>query len=64
MMVPAASVSGWYFSHPEARYFAVGKLGRDQVADFARRRGEALEDSERWLRTELNYDPDELKRAR
>ncbi|MEI6386788.1 MAG: methionine synthase [Spirochaetota bacterium] len=64
MMVPAASVSGWYFSHPEARYFAVGKLGRDQVADFARRRGEALEESERWLRTELNYDPVESKRAR
>ena len=55
MMVPAASVSGWYFSHPESRYFSVGKLLRDQTADFAARRGESLEETERWLRTELNY---------
>jgi len=55
MMVPAASVSGWYFSHPESRYFSVGKLLRDQAADFAARRGESLEETERWLRTELNY---------
>ena len=56
MMVPAASVSGWYFSHPEAKYFAVGKLGRDQVADFAARRHEDIGETERWLRTELNYE--------
>jgi 5-methyltetrahydrofolate--homocysteine methyltransferase len=55
MMVPAASVSGWYFSHPESRYFSVGKLLRDQTTDFAARRGESLEETERWLRTELNY---------
>ena len=55
MMVPAASVSGWYFSHPESRYFSVGKLLRDQASDFAARRGESLEETERWLRTELNY---------
>jgi 5-methyltetrahydrofolate--homocysteine methyltransferase len=55
MMVPAASVSGWYFSHPESRYFSVGKLLRDQTADFAARRGESLAETERWLRTELNY---------
>ncbi|MGD9940611.1 MAG: methionine synthase [Clostridia bacterium] len=55
MMVPAASVSGWYFSHPESRYFSVGKLLRDQTTDFAARRGESLSETERWLRTELNY---------
>ena len=55
-MTPAASVSGLYFQHPEARYFTVGKLGRDQMVDYARRRGVSLEEAERWLRSNLGYD--------
>ncbi|HEY1330917.1 MAG TPA: methionine synthase [Actinomycetota bacterium] len=58
-MSPAASVSGLYLAHPEARYFAVGRIGRDQVEDYARRRGEAPEEAERWLRPNLAYEPDE-----
>jgi 5-methyltetrahydrofolate--homocysteine methyltransferase len=54
-MAPAASVSGLYFSHPDARYFAVGRLGRDQVADYARRTGVSLEETERWLGPNLGY---------
>jgi len=54
-MTPASSVSGFYFAHPEARYFAVGPLGRDQVADYARRKGMALSEAERWLGTNLGY---------
>jgi 5-methyltetrahydrofolate--homocysteine methyltransferase len=49
-MLPAAAVSGWYFGHPEARYFSVGKLGRDQVEDYARRKGMSIAEVERWLR--------------
>jgi 5-methyltetrahydrofolate--homocysteine methyltransferase len=56
-MFPAASVSGMYFAHPEARYFTVGKLGRDQVADYARRKGVAVAEVERWLRPYLAYEP-------
>ena len=56
-MDPAASVSGLYFSHPEARYFAVGKIGRDQVAAYAARKGMPLEEVERWLGPNLAYDP-------
>ena len=48
-MFPAASVSGWYFGHPESRYFAVGKIGQDQVADYAERKGMELKDATRWL---------------
>jgi 5-methyltetrahydrofolate--homocysteine methyltransferase len=54
-MSPASSVSGFYFSHPESRYFAVGKIGRDQVEDLARRKGEPSEVVERWLRPNLDY---------
>ncbi len=54
-MVPTASVSGLYFSHPDARYFAVGRIGRDQVADYARRKGMTLEETERWLAPNLAY---------
>jgi 5-methyltetrahydrofolate--homocysteine methyltransferase len=54
-MSPAASVSGFYYAHPEAKYFAVGKIGRDQVEDIARRKGESLETMERWLRPVLDY---------
>lgn len=56
-MWPGAAVSGLYFSHPEARYFGVGKVGRDQVADYAGRKGWSLEEAERWLGPILNYDP-------
>jgi 5-methyltetrahydrofolate--homocysteine methyltransferase len=56
-MWPAAAVSGLYFSHPESRYFGVGKIGRDQVADYAIRKGWSLEEAERWLAPILNYDP-------
>jgi len=53
-MEPAASVSGWYFSHPEARYFGVGRLGKDQVADYARRCGISEEEATRWLSANLD----------
>jgi 5-methyltetrahydrofolate--homocysteine methyltransferase len=56
-MYPAASVSGLYFSHPESRYFAVGKIGRDQVLDYQRRKGMEMAALERWLGPYLNYDP-------
>ena len=56
-MLPAASVSGFYFAHPEAKYFAVGKIGKDQVEDYARRKGMDLRSVERWLGPNLNYDP-------
>jgi 5-methyltetrahydrofolate--homocysteine methyltransferase len=62
-MMPAASVSGFYFSHPEARYFTVGRLDRDQVLDYARRKGLPLADVERWLSPNLNYEPDEKAAA-
>ncbi len=55
-MHPAASVSGLYFGHPQARYFGVGPLGRDQVEDYARRRGMSLAEAERWLAVNLAYD--------
>ncbi len=56
-MSPAASVSGWYFGHPESRYFAVDRLGRDLVEDYARRKGQSLAEVERWLSPNLGYDP-------
>jgi 5-methyltetrahydrofolate--homocysteine methyltransferase len=55
--LPAASVSGIYFAHPEARYFSVGRIGRDQVEDYARRKGIAGDEAERWLRPNLAYEP-------
>ncbi len=57
-MVPTASVSGYYFSHPDARYFGVGRIHRDQVADYARRKGMDFADMERWLAPNLAYDPE------
>ncbi len=54
-MYPTAAVSGWYFSHPEARYFGVGKINKDQVSDWAQRKGISLEDAERWLAPNLGY---------
>jgi 5-methyltetrahydrofolate--homocysteine methyltransferase len=56
-MTPPASVSGLYFSHPESHYFGVGKIDRDQVADYARRKGWDLPTAERWLSPILNYEP-------
>ena len=55
-MLPASSVSGYYFSHPDARYFGIGKLGRDQVEDYAHRRGVTLTQAERWLAPNLGYE--------
>jgi 5-methyltetrahydrofolate--homocysteine methyltransferase len=57
-MLPAASVSGLYLAHPSARYFNVGRIGKDQVEDYARRLGESVTEAERWLRPNLAYDPD------
>ena len=57
-MTPAASVSGFYLSHPEAKYFSLGKIERDQVEDYARRKQMELTEAERWLAPVLNYDPD------
>jgi 5-methyltetrahydrofolate--homocysteine methyltransferase len=56
-MYPGSSVSGFYFAHPEAKYFAVGKLGKDQVEDLSRRNGHAASEMERWLGPWLNYNP-------
>ena len=60
-MWPPSSVSGFYFAHPDARYFGVGKIERDQVEDYARRKGMALHVAERWLSPNLNYDPAEYE---
>jgi len=57
-MYPAAAVSGWYFSHPDSRYFVVGKLTKDQIEDYAKRKGWSLVEAERWLSANLDYDPD------
>jgi 5-methyltetrahydrofolate--homocysteine methyltransferase len=54
-MTPTAAVSGWYFAHPEAHYFAVGKIDRDQLEDYARRKGLTPEEAERWLAPNLGY---------
>ncbi|HET8940868.1 MAG TPA: vitamin B12 dependent-methionine synthase activation domain-containing protein [Rudaea sp.] len=57
-MYPAAAVSGWYFSHPDSQYFVVGHLTRDQVEDYAKRKGWTLAEAERWLASNLDYDPE------
>ncbi|HEY0779716.1 MAG TPA: vitamin B12 dependent-methionine synthase activation domain-containing protein, partial [Gemmatirosa sp.] len=62
-MWPGASVSGLYFSHPQSQYFVVGQIGRDQVEDYARRKGIELREAERWLASNLAYTP-ELPAAR
>jgi len=56
-MMPASSVSGWYLNHPDSKYFGVGKVGRDQVDDYARRKGWAVSEVEKWLGPYLDYDP-------
>ncbi len=57
-MFPPSSVSGLYFSHPEARYFPLGRVGRDQIEDYATRKGMAVEECEKWLQSNLAYDPE------
>jgi len=56
-MWPGSSVSGLYFAHPQSRYFALGKIGRDQVEDYAARKAMSVSEVERWLGPNLNYDP-------
>jgi 5-methyltetrahydrofolate--homocysteine methyltransferase len=56
-MTPAASVSGFYFSHPQAKYFNVGRIGRDQIESYAKRRGVSIEEAEKWLSPNLSYEP-------
>jgi 5-methyltetrahydrofolate--homocysteine methyltransferase len=58
-MWPGSSVSGFYFAHPESRYFQLGRIDRDQVTDYAARKGMSLKEAERWLGPNLNYDPAE-----
>lgn len=55
-MYPTAAVSGWYFSHPASKYFGLGQIGKDQVQDYAQRKGMSLAEAERWLAPVLNYD--------
>ncbi|MEA9587945.1 methionine synthase [Xanthomonas sp. WHRI 10064A] len=57
-MLPTAAVSGYYFSHPKSQYFVVGRLGKEQVADYAKRKGITLALAERWLASNLDYDPE------
>jgi 5-methyltetrahydrofolate--homocysteine methyltransferase len=56
-MAPASSVSGWYFNHPDSKYFGVGKLGRDQITDYAARKGQSISTTEKWLGPWLDYEP-------
>jgi len=62
-MLPAAAVSGFYLSHPDAHYFAVGKIGPDQLEDYARRKGVSVTEAEKWLAPWLAYDPDARAKA-
>jgi 5-methyltetrahydrofolate--homocysteine methyltransferase len=57
-MYPAAAVSGWYYSHPDSQYFVVGRLAKEQIADYARRKGWSLAEAERWLGANLDYEPE------
>jgi 5-methyltetrahydrofolate--homocysteine methyltransferase len=57
-MYPTAAVSGWYFSHPDSQYFVVGRVTKEQVEDYARRKGWTLAEAERWLAPNLDYDPE------
>ena len=57
-MLPASAVSGFYFAHPRSQYFVVGRLSREQVADYASRKGVSMAQAERWLASNLDYDPD------
>ncbi len=62
-MHPASSVSGWYFAHPDAKYFAVGKIDEDQVEDYAERKGMEQRVAERWLAPYLNYEPQAVRKT-
>jgi 5-methyltetrahydrofolate--homocysteine methyltransferase len=62
-MWPGSSVSGLYFAHPESRYFTLGKIGRDQVVDYGRRKAMPVDEVERWLGSNLNYDPSDTNGA-
>jgi 5-methyltetrahydrofolate--homocysteine methyltransferase len=62
-MLPASAVSGFYLSHPDAGYFAVGKLGRDQVEDYARRKAMPVAEAEKWLAPYLDYEPADIMAA-
>jgi 5-methyltetrahydrofolate--homocysteine methyltransferase len=57
-MYPTAAVSGWYYSHPDSQYFVVGRLSKEQVEDYAKRKGWTLVEAERWLAPNLDYDPE------
>ena len=59
-MLPTAAVSGWYFSHPDAKYFGVAKISEDQVEDYAKRKGMSMSETERWLAPNLGYEPESL----
>ena len=61
-MSPPSAVSGFYFSHPDSRYFGVAEIGRDQASDYAGRKGMTLEEAEKWLAPNLAYDPEQQKR--
>lgn len=58
-MWPGAAVSGWYYSHPQSQYFVVGRMAQDQVADYAKRKGWTLQEAERWLSSNLAYNPED-----
>jgi 5-methyltetrahydrofolate--homocysteine methyltransferase len=63
-MWPGAAVSGWYFAHPESKYFAVAKVKKDQVADYAKRKHISLKEAEKWLTANLDYDPELIPSTR
>jgi 5-methyltetrahydrofolate--homocysteine methyltransferase len=60
-MSPGAAVSGYHFSHPDCAYFGVAEIGRDQVEDYAERKGWSLREAEKWLSANLGYEPDLLE---
>jgi 5-methyltetrahydrofolate--homocysteine methyltransferase len=62
-MWPGAAVSGWYFAHPQAKYFAVAKITEEQVRDYAERKNMSLDDAERWLASNLDYEPEQREQV-